>query len=184
MKPIAIPASMHEVFGERSTLGELLLILATSSATCAALFALTAPEWRGLALWKLLLLAVLIFDILAGFVANLTLGTTDFYRRSPRARLVFIALHIQPLVLAPLLGVELGIGLAVWAYTVAAALAVNGLLGAPIQRPAAGSLLLVGLVGLLLAAPGVPLLLLVALAVYQLKVIYSFAVDHYAPRTA
>jgi hypothetical protein len=60
---------------------------------------------------------------------------------------------------------------------------VNQLKGYPAQRVVAGVLVGLGLIGLVLFSNGIAVWLLVVLSFYQLKVIYSFAVDHYAPRT-
>jgi hypothetical protein len=59
---------------------------------------------------------------------------------------------------------------------------VNHLHGHPAQKVVAGSLVAIGLLGLQLNASGIPVLLTVSLLFYQLKVIYSFAVDQYAVR--
>jgi hypothetical protein len=182
MKTIKIPSSLHEVFGEESTLAELSMILTVSLASTLALFYTAHGEWSTLPNWKIATLFLLIFDVMAGFIANLTLSTNNFYRDRPKTRLVFIALHVQPLLFAFLLGGHFTICLAVWIYTIIAALIVNANQKYAAQKAFAGSLVAVGLVGLQLASNTLPLLLLVSLTFYQLKVAYSFAVDHYAPR--
>jgi hypothetical protein len=91
-------------------------------------------------------------------------------------------MHIQPLVFAALLGGYIYICLFVWLFTVAAALIVNALNGHTVQKPLAGSLIAIGLTSLLIHANGLPILLLASLCFYQLKVIYSFAVDQYVSR--
>jgi hypothetical protein len=104
MKTIQIPHFLHEVFGKKSTLVELSLILVTSTGATLALFWATYEEWSSVEIWKTILLVLLIFDIMAGFVANLTFSTNDYYRAAPKSRLVFILLHVQPLVFSALLG--------------------------------------------------------------------------------
>ncbi len=182
MKKIKIPSSLHEVFGKESTLAELLMIFMVSIASTLALFFATRGEWSVFSTWKTALLFLLIFDVMAGFIANLTLSTNNFYRDQPKTRLVFIALHIQPLIFAFLLGGHFLICLAIWIYTITAALIVNALQKYPAQKALAASLVVIGLIGLQLASTTLPLLLIISLTFYQLKVIYSFAVDHYAPR--
>ncbi len=70
----------------------------------------------------------------------------------------------------------------VWIFTITSALIVNALQKYPAQKTVAGAFIAIGIVGLLLSSVGVPLLLLISLVLYQFKVIYSFAVDQYAPR--
>lgn len=184
MKTISIPSAFHEVLGHEQTAVELLLVVLTSVGGTAALFWATPAEWLNLAWWQIVVLVLLIFDILAGFVANLTFSTNDFYQHAPKMRLVFIAIHVQPLLFALYWGEQWGVCAAVWLYTIVAVLLVNGLHHYPAQKVVAGSLTAGGLLGLLLYAAGLPTLLLVALVFYQLKVIYSFGVHHYASRSS
>lgn len=177
-----IPSYFHEVFGEESTPAELVMIFATSIVATVVLFYATLGELSELPVWKTFLLFLLIFDMMAGFIANLTLSTNNFYRNRPSLRLVFIALHIQPLLFSFLLGGHFLICFIVWAYTTSATLIVNALQKYPAQKALAGSLVMFGLVGLQLVSRTLPIVLLVSLAFYQLKVIYSFGVDQYAPR--
>jgi hypothetical protein len=125
---------------------------------------------------------LLIFDILAGFIANLTLSTNNYYKENPKLRLVFIAIHIQPLIFSFLLNDYFYICLIIWVYTLITALSINALQTFPAQRVLAGCFVMIGLIGLLLYSNPLPNLLLIALAFFHLKVSYSFAVDHYAKR--
>lgn len=182
MKTIQIPVSLHEVFGKKSTLIELTIIFITGIGTTAALFWATHAEWNSVKIWKTVLLFLLTLDIMAGFIANLTFSTNDYYRAAAKSRLVFILLHVQPLIFSALLGSYFYLCLFVWIYTVFASLIVNALHDHPVQKVLAGSFVAIGLIGLLINAAGVPVLLTVLLLFYQLKVIYSFAVDQYAIR--
>jgi hypothetical protein len=58
---------------------------------------------------------------------------------------------------------------------------VNALAKHPAQKPAAAALVLLGLTGLLLASKGLAVWMTSTLGLYQLKLIFSFAVDHYSP---
>lgn len=183
MKTIKLPSALHEVFGEESTRVELLLILFFSVGATLGLFASTQAEWEALTTWKFIVILILAFDIFAGFIANLTFSTNAYYQKSNKARLGFIAIHIQPLIFAFLAGSSFLLGGGVWIYTILAALVVNQLKGFPAQRVVAGVLVGLGLIGLVLFSNGIAVWLLVVLIFYQLKVTYSFAVDHYARRT-
>lgn len=182
MKTIKIPSFLYEVFGKEATLAEILMLLLASLIAVLGLFIFTPTEWNELAFWKTSLLFLLIFDVFAGFIANLTLSTNNYYQENRKLRLVFIAIHIQPLIFALLLGGYFQVCLFIWAYTVAAAFFVNAMKAYPAQKTLAASLVTLGLTGLLLVSHGLPLVLLTALVFYHLKVVYSFSVDQYAPR--
>lgn len=182
MKTVRIPSSLHEVLGTESTLAEILLVFTVGIGASLAIFSATRSEWSILAGWKTFILFLLIVDTLAGFMANLTLSTNNFYRDRAKARLIFIAIHVQPIVFSLLFNDYFFICFMVWAFTITSALIVNTLQKYPAQKPFAGALIVIGLVGLLLNSVGIPLLLIVSLIFYQFKVIYSFAVDQYAPR--
>ncbi|MBL8091493.1 MAG: hypothetical protein KF758_07105 [Anaerolineales bacterium] len=182
MKTIKIPKFLHEVLGKESTLEEILMIFITSIFGTCALFYFTNAEWKQFPFWKTLILFLLIFDVLAGFIANLTLSTNNYYKENPKLRLVFIAIHIQPLIFSFLLNNYFYICFIVWAYTLITALSINALQKHPAQRVLAGCFVMIGLIGLLLYSNPLPNLLLIALAFFHLKVTYSFAVDHYAIR--
>ncbi len=179
MKTIHIPNVLQEGFGEETTLLELVLILVVSTISTPAVFYVTQTEWSGMPLWKLIILFVLIFDIFAGFISNLTYSTNAYYQASRKKQTALIAIHIQPLIFAFLFGDFTLICFLVWIYTIIASLVVVQLGNFPAQKAVAGSLVALGLVGLLLISSDLPLILMVALAFFQLKLIYSFSVDHF-----
>lgn len=180
MNIIKVPSFLHEVLGEETTLAEILLLSFASLFASIALFVFTRSEWQELESWKIILLFLLTFDILAGFIANLTRSTNDFYQSRPKQRLIFIAIHVQPLLFSMLLGGYSPFCFAVWVYTTATALIVNAAKGHPAQKVLAASLVTLGLVGLFLGSNSLPTLLIIVLTFFHLKVTYSFSVDHYA----
>jgi hypothetical protein len=182
MKTIKTPKFLHEVLGKESTSAELVMIFLTSILGTLGLFYFTNAEWNHFPFWKTLILFLLIFDVLAGFIANLTLSTNNYYKENPKLRVIFIAIHIQPLIFSFLLNNYFYICFIVWAYTLITALSINALQKHPAQRVLAGCFVMIGLIGLLLYSNPIPNLLLIALAFFHLKVTYSFAVDHYATR--
>lgn len=179
MKTIIVPSFLHDVFGEKTTLAEILMILLVGLFTSISLFVFTRSEWQGLALWRVALLFLLTLDILAGFIANLTRSTNDYYQSRPKHRIIFITVHIQPLLLSALLGGYFPVCFAMWSYTTAAAFFVNAMKGHPAQKALAASLVTLGMVSLFLFSNSMPILLLTALTFYHLKVAYSFSVDHF-----
>jgi len=176
------PKFLHDLLGEETSIVELVLIACTGIIGTAVLFAFTQSDWTDLAPWRFALWMLLAFDMLAGCVANLTYSTNAYYSARPRQRLLFLAVHVQPLVFAFLLGGSVAICVAAWLYTLCAALLVNALRARPVQPVAAVSFMLIGLLALLLGSNRMPVLLLASLAFFHFKLVYSFAVDHYPAR--
>ena len=175
MTLLAIPSPLHDVLGERQSRLAIALI---AGAALVAVLSVT-PALAEVALWRGILAALLIADIAAGAVANLTNGTNDFYAARPRHRWVFIAVHLHLPVVALLLGLPLVPALIAWAAVIVAAVIVNALAGRGEQRVLAGTLLIVIVCGLTLL-PDQQITLLLVSALFAAKVAYSFAVDHRA----
>ena len=180
MKPIPIPSFLHDVFGEEQSFAELLIIVAFGvGATSVAVWAY--PEIFDLPLWRSILALLLILDIAAGCVANFTRGTNDFYAARPKNRWVFIAIHFHVVVIGWLLGVGMEPALWITGYTLVSAAAVNLMKGRDIQTLLGGLLMSAGVFALLLIPAAPPLLAAVG-ALFMIKVIFSFAVDHHSGR--
>lgn len=182
MRTIRVPAAFRELFGRRTTLLEMGVTLAFSAVLSFLLLAATYGEWRAFAIWQAVVVIVLTVDISGGVVANLTDSTNAHYRSNARARLVFIAIHVQPLLLAWIFAPDGPVCCLAWAYTVLSALLVNALAAHPAQRPIAGALAAAGICLLLLLSGDTAKIVLALLSLYMFKVIYSFAVDHGAVR--
>ncbi len=178
MRSVRIHPHLHDVFGEEQPVAYLAAILLFGAAV-AAVFALSAgPLLADLAWWRAALALVFVLDIAAGCVANFTPSTNDFYAARPHNRWVFIAIHVHIVVLALLLGSGIAAAVVVWAYTIAAAALVNRLAGQGAQTFVGGLLLAVGLTGLPLL-PGLTPAMMAISGLFMLKVLFSFAVDHY-----
>lgn len=175
---LRIPAFLHDVFGETQSRGEIALVLGFGALGTLALVVLDPWAFGDIPLWRAVVAALLAFDICAGAVANLTRGTSDHYAAKPRARWVFIAVHLHLLAIAWLFGEGMFEAVAVWLYTVAAASAVNLLHGRQIQRAAGGALFGLGALAVLLLGPAMLPALQALAVIFMFKVIYAFAVDH------
>ncbi len=175
MTLLAIPSPLHDVLGERQS--RLAIALIAGAAAVAVLT--VAPALAEVELWRGILAALLIADIAAGAVANLTSGTNDYYSARPRHRWVFIAVHIHLPLVALLLDLPLVPALLAWGATIVAAVIVNTLHGHLEQRVVAGTLLAAIVCALPLLPEQRPALLIVS-ALFAAKVAYSFAVDHRA----
>lgn len=183
MKQRAIPAWLHDVFGERQSIAVILFLLLfgifcalTLSLSDPAAFA--APAW-----WRTLLALLLIADIASGCIANFTASTNRHYAAGPRRRrLLFIAVHLHLPAVALLLELDLLYAICIWAYTITAA-SIVAATRAETQTLLGGTLLAMGLiVSALLPLEPTPVMQATGL-LFMLKVVYSFGVDHYSHRS-
>lgn len=178
MHDIRVPASLHEVLGERQSWPEVIAILTFAIVGTALIYGLYYTPAEMPASWRVITGFILIADVMAGCMANFSHGTNHFYGQRKQARLLFILIHVHILLIAWLLAAPLQPALIIWAYTIVAALLVNALHGHRLQLFAAANLLGYGI--LLLVGLQAPLWLLVSGLFFMLKVMFSFAVDHYA----
>jgi hypothetical protein len=178
MKQIRIPPFLHDVFGEKQTTGSILTILLFGGILTAALYWVFPEMTNHLPAWRSAATLLLIFDIFSGCLANFTASTSDFYAARKTNRIVFIAIHFHIVLVALLLQSDIRHSLAVWAYTMISAFLVNALIDKRSQLFVAGLLLSAGL-GFMPMLPGIPPYMLIISLLFMLKVMFSFAVDHY-----
>lgn len=178
MKSVPMHRHLQDVFGEAQRPAQLIAILFFGFAVPAILAAVAPAPIASVAPWRGGLALLLVLDIAAGCVANFTRGTNDFYAARPRNRWIFIAIHVHIVAVAALLGTDLIAAIAVWGFTIAGAVFVNLLAGKASQAFAGGLLLAIGLTGIALW-PGLSPLMTAVSMLFMLKVIFSFAVDHY-----
>ncbi|WP_052202139.1 hypothetical protein [Ensifer sp. ZNC0028] len=178
MRSLRIHPHLHDVFGEEQPVAYLAAILLFGAAVSAVFTLSAGPLLADLAWWRAAVALVLVLDIAAGCVANFTPSTNDFYAARPRNRWVFIAIHFHIVLVALLVGSGIAAGVIVWAYTIAAAALVNRLAGQGAQTFVGGLLLAVGFAGLPLL-PGLTPAMMAVSGLFMLKVLFSFAVDHY-----
>jgi len=174
MKYFKTPEFLFEVFGEKQSLLEI---------SCTVLFALLG-SWiiynvAGIEFghWKTVLAYILIADVLAGCIANFSLGTNEFYAKRPKSRLVFITIHIHILLIAWLLSEPMNTAFVVWAFTIASAFIVNALNGKSIQGFVAANLMCYGIF-ILIYLP-LPTWFLMVSMFFMIKVLFSFSVNHF-----
>lgn len=176
MTLVSIPRPLHDVFGARQSRASVaLILLAMPIAVLAMLPAVLAVEpWRGF------VAALLVADMAAGAVANLTRGTNEHYAASARRRAIFLAVHLHLPAVALLLGLPLVPAIVGWAVTIAAGTGVVLLRRSTLQRPAAAVDVIVVLSATtMIAETTVPLMFITAL--FAIKVVLAFAVDHSSP---
>lgn len=178
MKIVKIPSILHDVFGEKQSVGSILVILLFGGLLTIAVGFIYPEITKSLPIWRSALALLLIFDIFAGCIANFTISTSNFYASRKRNRTVFIAIHVHIIMIALLLHTDIGYAVGIWAYTIAGALTVNALIGKSSQRFIGGLLLSIG-IGVTFLLSNIQPYMLLAGTLFMLKVLYSFAVDHY-----
>ncbi len=170
------------MLGEYTSLVDLLLIGVFTIASTVIVSLLSIDDFSILSLWQLLFILLMMIDIYGGVVANFSYGTNKQYSHSNKSRLVFIGIHVQPILLALVIGDYLVISLIVWAMTIGGALIVNQMRLHPSQRVIGGLVMMILLMVLLQFVNVLPLYLLTLYGAYIIKVAFSFAVDHFAVR--
>jgi len=175
---IRIPPFLHDVLGESQSVGEVLAIVVFGVGLATLLFFGFPEMTQGLPLWRSAITYLLVVDIFAGCVANFTYSTSNHYAARNKKRLIFIAVHVHILIVAWLLGVDFLSAVIVWGYTIASALVVNALKGNRLQLFVAGVLLTTGISVTVLWMEAPKYFLVISL-LFMMKVMFSFAVDHY-----
>ncbi|GAA0359553.1 hypothetical protein [Bacillus horti] len=173
-----VPSSLQELFGKKISYIELYTTLIFSMFSTILLLLFTDFEWNTLAGWRNVLIIFVFIDITGGVVANFSSSTNSYYLGSSKARLVFIGLHIQPLILSWLINDYFLLCLVVWGYTIVAALIINFLSVYTSHRLIAGAISMFGVVLLLMFSEALPIWLTIFLLLYLVKVSFSFAVNH------
>lgn len=177
---IKINKFFHEILGETQKPIELIFILLFAILSTTFSFIFYSNFLNELPLLNQGILLLLTLDITGGVIANLTYGTDQYYSKNRKARIVFIAIHIQPLLIFLLAGQTLWIGIILWIYTFLGAMTLERFKNHPSQKVFAGFILFVGLVILFgfqsLLTPFVSFLMLL----FLFKVLFSFSVNHYS----
>jgi len=169
-----MPEFLHEVFGEQQSAVELICVVVFAVFGSIIIYSLTDFE---LPLWRVAVGFILIADVLAGCIANVSFGTNAFYASRAKNRFIFITIHIHILLIAWLLNESLTIAVSVWLYTIVSAFFVNALQGKVIQNFVAANLMCYGIFMLIYLS--LPMWFLMVCIFFMIKVLFSFAVDHY-----
>ncbi|KLU58749.1 hypothetical protein CEB3_c47660 [Peptococcaceae bacterium CEB3] len=177
-RKIRVPKSLKELFGEEQTPMELLITVIFSIGTLAIISVVTRDYWQSLKWYQSLVLLLLYIDISGGVVANLSAGTNQYYVDKPRMRWIFIAIHIQPLLLSWVLRSSITIALLVWGYTMLSTFLVNIFQGKAFQRTLAAALFGVAISFFFLMDFGLPSVISIIYIFYMFKLIYGFGVNH------
>lgn len=173
-RELEIPGFLHELHGERASVGSIVLVYSAGLAAAAAYaWELTRT---GLVPWKIILGCAVMFDVAGGVVANLSTSTNHHYRNRPGMRKVFLLLHfLQPLALYfvfPDEGVFLGV---VYVFTIASSLIVDSIRRVEVQQNTAAFLLVLGLACSMMVSPE-SVVVFVFAPLFMVKLITGFSV--------
>lgn len=177
---VTIPTFFHELLGKKQYKIDVFLVFGFAIISMAFLGFITYAEWESYKWYQLLLLGLLYIDIAGGAIANLTEGTDLYYSNEPKKRLVFLAIHIQPLLLGAVLPTSMPLALAVWVYTISSALVTNHLNSTKYQRTVGGLLCVVGLISLYIIGSSLDQSIFIIYLLYIIKVVFSFSVVHHS----
>jgi hypothetical protein len=176
---IKIHKFFHEILGETQRPIELLFIILFALVVTTFSYFFYYDFLSTLPLINQVILILLTIDIAGGVIANLTHGTDQFYAKRKNARLIFIAIHIQPILIFLFTNLPLWIGLILWAYTIFCALILEWLKEHPSLKVFAGFDLFVGLVILFVFQSSLTPFVTFLMFLFLFKVLYSFSVNHY-----
>jgi len=178
MKTLKVPKMLHDVLGEETTLLNILLIALLMVFIMAALLLRSSETFAEAGLFKGGIAFLLIADIIAGAIANFTKGTNDFYAKRPVNRWIFIAIHVQPLLLAWLLKSSLMEAFVIWITVIVSASITNLLSGRSFQRVVGAFFMGIGVFLVLALTQNDDIVLLTANLFFVIKVVFSFSVNH------
>lgn len=176
---IKIPTFFHELFGEYQTKSSLIIIALFVIISGITIGVLGYDDWSKLSFIKQLVSWLLLLDISGGVVANLTKGTDIFYQQSPNKRWIFIAVHIQPLILSWSMNVSFNYSLMIYVYTLISAVLLNHIKEYNSQNLIAGSLTALGLLMVIYFGQNIPFFASSLFILYIFKVLFSFSVFHH-----
>ncbi|MCR6107407.1 hypothetical protein HXA34_13960 [Salipaludibacillus agaradhaerens] len=179
---VNIPKFFHELFGTEQKKSDLAIVIFFTVLSGIIVSVVTKDFLMALTWYQNIVLFLLYIDIAGGVIANFTFGTDTYYQTRPLGRWVFIAIHIQPVLCAWVLGGSMALAFSVWGYTIASAIAINLLRRMSFQKALAGALLTLGLIGIVLISERIENILLIIYMMFMIKVIYSFAVAHHSEK--
>jgi len=180
MNYFKIPEFLHDVFGEKQSVLEVFLTILFSILGTLFIYTLFHSQDSPVETWRIILGFLLIIDILAGCIANFSKGTNDFYAKRAQNRLVFISIHIHIIIIAWSLDTSMESSLLIWIYTISSASIVNMLKGKVTQGFIASNLMCYGI--FLLIYLSLPTWFFMVSLFFMIKVLFSFAVDHFEIR--
>ncbi|MBS4538057.1 hypothetical protein GOQ27_06260 [Clostridium sp. D2Q-11] len=179
MEKMKVPKSLHELMGKETTKFEFMYILGFAIASTLVIAWIARTELDVLIIWKAIFMIILMIDIFGGVIANLSYGTNEHYSQSNKRRIIFISIHVQPLLMMLISGGHNIPFVIIWIFAVVSAFLINAIRENPAQRVIGLSLSIVGLFMVSQFANELPFYIIAMLSMYIIKVVFSFPVNHY-----
>lgn len=182
MKKLSVPRILHELHGEETNIAEIILIYGIAVIAPLVVFFALRPVFSDLAVWKQIILFVILADLAGGVIANLTYGTTAYYEKKQWRKVLFIILHIaHPAGIWLLTGAQFPFLVYSAGFTILFSFITAFLFWQPRQQFAGFAFAVIGIaLGFIIFS--VPPYFRIASILYMLKLLYSFSVDHYGCR--
>ncbi|WP_058306148.1 hypothetical protein [Gracilibacillus massiliensis] len=176
---LKIPKFFHEILGEFQTKSSLVVIAVFVLISGFFTGILGYAEWKELSLIKQIVTWFLFLDISGGVIANLTKGTDIFYNRHSSNRWIFIAIHVQPIILSWSMEISFHYGIIICVYTLISAAILNLTRELSIHILLAGSFTGIGLLIVAYYSQAIPFFATTLFIFYIFKVLFSFSVFHH-----
>ena len=181
---IKIPRMLHELHGEETSVGSLILvyIMGIAGAIIVTVYAININT--GIPLWKLLILFLLSVDIFGGIVANFSRSTNEFYAGKKNLQIAFVLLHIfHPIVLWYLFGGVLSLWLIVALYILGTALGILYINNLELRQVVAAAVVAIGILLFSIFSLSIPFLAWFPIA-FMIKLDLGFAARCYKLSTS
>ncbi|MGX7150176.1 hypothetical protein [Enterococcus ureasiticus] len=173
---IEIPTILHEVFGKRQRVTQLIGILSFGIILTTLLFMYYPSVYLQISLWRRIAAFVFVVDIFSGCIANFTKSTNNYYANDKLKQIIFLSIHFHLILVAIFLGISIWSFLLVWLYTIVCSFIII-FLRKDDQIFVGGFLLCVGLAAIvMLEMEG---FMMIVSMLFLIKVLFSFSVDHY-----
>jgi hypothetical protein len=169
---------MVELFGENPKKGDLILIIGFSIVSTLHLILILYSEIAAISLIGQALIVLLCIDISGGVIANLTKSTKSYYIKRPKLEKIFIAIHIQPLILGLIIPGQMAFGTFIYLYAALSTLFVLKMRHHTWHKTLAMSLLMMGIILSFLVFLDSSRLMMLLSILFLTKLIYAFGVNH------
>lgn len=178
MKTIRVRRVFHELFGEETTRLDLLAILASAILGTGLVLWFDYDHLSMLSLPVMIVILILLLDILGGVVANMTKGTSSYYKEREGLRQIFIFIHIQPILFALLIQAYILESVFIYLYVAIAATLINAIRHLPQHKAVAAMMFMFGAIFLIFFGTEMPPYVLIFYIFFMMKMIISFACSH------
>jgi hypothetical protein len=168
-------AFSSEFLGESPTQKDKWTIFSVTFLLLGVIGYYNSSELGALPLWKAMLFVLIVFDIIAGAVANFTKSSQEWYKNKPMKRIAFYFEHILHIVFLVLAVGHLWYCAGLLAFTIITGLFVNYTNTLKQQEINAASVTLIGVVLFYVVFPA-PQILIWLPSIFLIKLIMGFSI--------